>query len=150
MINFQYGYLSKELISTSKTNGWTIHLEQFETKLPIFLNFYHINFTLDFRANKWEKMRLSIWWGTEQKPNYSNLFLFNNWSELNISQYMFSNTSRISKPSFLILILKNNITLLIMRNVWINSWSNSGNGFLVKDDGRFTSLSIRSWINERN
>ena len=33
MVIFQDGYLSKELISFSKTNGWTIYLEQFETKL---------------------------------------------------------------------------------------------------------------------
>ena len=33
MVFFQDRYLSKELISTSKTNDWTIHLEQFGTKL---------------------------------------------------------------------------------------------------------------------
>ena len=33
MVNFQDGYLSKELISTSKMNGWTIYLEQSERKL---------------------------------------------------------------------------------------------------------------------
>ena len=33
MVIFQDGNLSKELISTSKTNGWTMYLEQFETKL---------------------------------------------------------------------------------------------------------------------
>ena len=33
MVIFQDGYLSKELMSTSKTNSSTIHLEQFETKL---------------------------------------------------------------------------------------------------------------------
>ena len=44
---FQDGYLSKELISTSKTNGWSIYLEQFEIKLSI------------------------LWWGTEQRPIYA-------------------------------------------------------------------------------
>ena len=29
MVIFEDGYLSKELISTSKTNGWTIYLDQF-------------------------------------------------------------------------------------------------------------------------
>ena len=39
MVIYQDRYLSKELISTSKTNGWTIHLEQFETKSSIFFIF---------------------------------------------------------------------------------------------------------------
>ena len=47
MVIFQDGYLSKELISITKTNGWTIY-------------FVHINFTLNFRADKWETMCISI------------------------------------------------------------------------------------------
>ena len=39
MVNFQDGYLSKDMISASKTNGGTIYLEQFETKLSIFFIF---------------------------------------------------------------------------------------------------------------
>ena len=31
MVIFQGGYISKELINTSKTNGWIMHLEHFET-----------------------------------------------------------------------------------------------------------------------
>ena len=66
MVIFQDGYLSKELISTTKMNDWTIY-------------FVHINFTLNFCANKWETMCISILWGTEQRPIYayrlSNCFI---------------------------------------------------------------------------
>ena len=56
VVIFLDGYLSEELISTSKTNGWTIY-------------FAHISFSLNFQANKWETM--CIWWGTEQRPIYA-------------------------------------------------------------------------------
>ena len=46
MLFFQDGYLSKELISPSKTNGWTIYLEQHETKLSIFFPFLTPSFYL--------------------------------------------------------------------------------------------------------
>ena len=34
----------------------------------------HTNGGLNFRANKWESICVSIWWGTEQKPIYVNEF----------------------------------------------------------------------------
>ena len=39
VVTFQDGCLSKELISTSKTNGCTTYVKQFESKLSIFFIF---------------------------------------------------------------------------------------------------------------
>ena len=74
MVIFQDGYLSKELISTFKTNGWTIYQEQFETKLSIFSIFNILILQLNFRANKWETKCISLRWGTEQRQSMPTIF----------------------------------------------------------------------------
>ena len=65
---FLDGYLSRELISTSKPNGWTLYLEQFETKLSIFI-ILNTLISLNFCANKWE-----------------TICMMGNWAETNLCQ----------------------------------------------------------------
>ena len=72
---FQDGYLSKELISTSKTNGWTLYLEQFETELSIYFIF---NTFILFWIFAPISEKQCIWWGTDlisTIKNWCNLFI---------------------------------------------------------------------------
>ena len=76
MVVFQDGYISKELISTSKTDGWTHISGKDWNKIIDFFHFSRTNFTSNFRASKWETVYISIWCWTEQRPIYVNFFFF--------------------------------------------------------------------------